>query len=79
MGKLQGSPMQKWEYKELIRVRTVNSGTQKPTDWDVEIDLNAFGRAGWELVTVVSDGSHQPNLFKIVSTREIWYFKRSID
>ena len=51
---------QRWEYRHLVRDLAAQSDQE-------DSELNALGAAGWELVTVLSDG-----------TRAHFYLKREV-
>jgi hypothetical protein len=49
----------KWEYKREIE-----------REFDVYLDLDSFGKEGWELVSVFPIGTH--------STQFVYFFKREL-
>ena len=84
---------QKWEYKIIGRVRTVNAvGNYTLSDWKIYDDgramsgdtdiialITRLGEAGWELVSVLPRASFATQNAPIagVTTEEIYFFKRA--
>jgi hypothetical protein len=91
--------MQKWEYKTIHRKRDIPVAADKKSLYfdigvwnpkDMNVELEALGREGWELVSITprssqaSWGAHSsstPGWFPItggVTTDELWVFKRPL-
>lgn len=71
---------QKWEYKRIVRTRKREplafGATYPGKAWEIEIDENALGQDGWELVTVHYT-KHEPSE-TFTPIEETWFFKRPI-
>lgn len=72
--------MQKWEYRILLRARTVtrteDGDVVGPWDKNIIPELPGLGEDGWELVTVVSRSSDSAHGRGGVTTEEQWVLKR---
>ena len=68
--------MTRWEYKVLEQTRELKGGMfeKKEIEYAPDIDLEALGQKGWELIAVVPlvDGA----LDSVASKRLRHYFKR---
>ncbi len=64
------SNMAHWEYKVVpIKTRIHSStvgGTGKPVIDEVEDELNALGKAGWELVSVQDASLQDGRIFTVI-------------
>ena len=72
--------MQKWEYRVLLRQRTITRTEHGDVvgQWDKNIipELPGLGEEGWELVTVISRSSDPIAGRGGVTTEEQWVLKR---
>jgi hypothetical protein len=72
--------MPKWEYRVLLRARTITRTEvgEEIGQWDKNLipELPALGEDGWELVTVISRSSDPHGGRGGVTTEEQWIFKR---
>lgn len=72
--------MEKWEYKVVGQCRSYKPPQQggQATPWDPPVDLDAYGQAGWELVSVAPISSFHAECNNGFTTELYYYFKRPI-
>ncbi len=62
--------MVQWEFRVVPIKTRIHSGSMsgdaKPTIEDVEEELNAFGKEGWELVSVQDASTQDGRVFTVV-------------
>ncbi len=67
--------MVQWEYRVLPVKTRIHSGSMsgdaKPTIEDVEEELNALGKEGWELVSVQDTSTQDGRVFSVVYLKRI--------
>ena len=75
--------MQKWDYKTLIRERSVKGPRTtdvyvEANNWNrrIEDQLQGLGNDGWELVAVVPRSSLAGTHGAGFTSEELWVFKR---
>ena len=67
--------MQKWEYKSISQTRGIGvlGGL---AEWSPHLELNDYGKDGWELVAVVPAASEAGAGSAGVTTGVTYFFKR---